>query len=78
MNKTNAKGNIAVQNQIVIKESFNFVINSDRKLFGRVLEVQVWDQGRFSADQVGFGIVDLDQLVKVKILNKTGTEQPMN
>lgn len=36
-------------------------------MFGRVLEICVWDQFKFGKGEIGFGVLDLDPLVRINM-----------
>jgi Ca2+-dependent lipid-binding protein len=41
-------------------DSYQFIVNSHFKYFGRCLEVELMDKNIGSDDAIGYGIIDLD------------------
>ena len=44
-------------------EKVTFIVNSCYQKMGRVLEVEVWDQDKIGKSEIGFGVLDLTQIV---------------
>lgn len=60
----------------IFNESFNFFINSCYQAEGRHLEFELWDSNKTSDSLIGFGMADLDPIIKVN--DEKNNNKPIN